>query len=86
MSWACFHAPIYVLRRMCILPFVVRIPIPPRPTIDNNINYDSQLFMFPFLIMSRAMRVAQSVARLTQEPKVSGPIPGLATYFRFSFR
>ena len=38
---------------MCILPFVVRIPIPALPTIDNNINSDSQLFIFPFLIMSR---------------------------------
>ena len=31
-------------------------------------------------------RVAQSVAHLTQEPKVPGPIPGPAAYFRFSFR
>ena len=31
-------------------------------------------------------RVAQWVARLTQEPEVPGSIPGLATYFRFSFR
>ena len=30
--------------------------------------------------------VAQSVARLTQEPEVPGSIPGPATYFRFSFR
>ena len=29
-------------------------------------------------------RVAQSVARLTQEPEVPGSIPGPATYFRFS--
>ena len=39
--------------RMCILPFVVRFPIPPRPTNDNNIDSDSQLFIFPFLIISR---------------------------------
>ena len=31
-------------------------------------------------------RVAQSVARLPQEPEVPGSIPGPATYFRFSFR
>ena len=31
-------------------------------------------------------RVAQSVARLTPEPKAPGSIPGPATYFRFSFR
>ena len=54
MSWAGLHALIYVLCRICILPFVLRIPILPRPTIDNNINSDSQLFIFPFLIMSRA--------------------------------
>ena len=30
-------------------------------------------------------RVAQSVARLTQEPEVLDSIPGPATYFRFSF-
>ena len=29
-------------------------------------------------------RVAQSVARLTEEPEVPGSIPGPATYFRFS--
>ena len=31
-------------------------------------------------------RVAQSVARLTQEQEVPGSIPGPAIYFRFSFR
>ena len=31
-------------------------------------------------------RVAQSVARLTQEPEVSGSMSGPATYFRFRFR
>ena len=31
-------------------------------------------------------RVAQSVARLTQEPEVPVSIPGPATYFHFSFR
>ena len=31
-------------------------------------------------------RVAQSVGRLTQKLGVLGSIPGLATYFRFSFR
>ena len=30
-------------------------------------------------------RVAQSVARLTDEPEVPGSIPDPATYFRFSF-
>ena len=31
-------------------------------------------------------RVAQSVGNLTRKSRVLGPIPGLATYFRFSFR
>ena len=31
-------------------------------------------------------RVAQSVGHLTRKPGVLGSIPGLATYFRFSFR
>ena len=31
-------------------------------------------------------RVAQSVARLTQESEVPGPIPDKAIYIRFSFR
>ena len=67
--------------RICILPFVVRILIPPRPTVVDNISSDSQLFIFPFLIISRA--ASQSVA---PESEVLGSIPGLATYFYFSFR
>ena len=31
-------------------------------------------------------RVAQSVGQQTRKSGVLGPIPGLATYFRFSFR
>ena len=31
-------------------------------------------------------RVAQSVGHLTRKSEVLGTIPGLATYFRFSFR
>ena len=31
-------------------------------------------------------RVAQSVGHLTRKSRVLGSIPGLATYFRFSFR
>ena len=31
-------------------------------------------------------RVAQSVGHPTRKPGVLGSIPGLATYFRFSFR
>ena len=38
-----------------------------------------------FLISSPG-RVAQSVGHLTRKSGVLGSIPGLATYFRFSFR
>ena len=33
MRWACFHALIYVLCRMYIFPFVVRISILPVPQL-----------------------------------------------------
>ena len=36
--------------------------------------------------MYRPGRVAQSVGHLTRKSGVLGSIPGLATYFRFSFR
>ena len=41
----------------------------------------------PFLyIVMVPGRVAQSVGHLTHKSGVLGSIPGLATYFRFSFR
>ena len=36
--------------------------------------------------LSAPGRVAQSVGHLTRKPEVLGSIPGLVTYFRFSFR
>ena len=36
--------------------------------------------------VARPGRVAQSVGHLTRKSGVLGSIPGLATYFRFSFR
>ena len=36
--------------------------------------------------ISKQGRVAQSVGHLTRKSRVQGSIPGLATYFRFSFR
>ena len=43
--------------------------------------YDiSEIYSFP------PGRVAQSVGHLTHKSGVLGSIPGLATYFRFSFR
>ena len=47
---------------------------------------------FLFIVLSRRItsnwpgRVAQSVGHLTRKSGVLGSIPGLATYFRFSFR
>ena len=38
------------------------------------------------LSLSRPGGVAQSVGHLTRKSGVLGSIPGLATYFRFSFR
>ena len=37
-------------------------------------------------VSSQLGRVAQSVGHLTRKSGVLGSIPGLATYFRFSFR
>ena len=39
-----------------------------------------------FAFVSKPGRVAQSVGHLTRRSGVLGSIPGLATYFRFSFR
>ena len=39
-----------------------------------------------FLLLSKPGRVARSVGHLTCNSGVLGLIPGLATYFRFSFR
>ena len=38
------------------------------------------------LLLLMPGRVAQSVWHLTRKSEVLGSIPGLATYFRFSFR
>ena len=40
----------------------------------------------PTTFILRPGRVAQSVGHLTRKSGVLGSIPGLATYFRFSFR
>ena len=41
---------------------------------------------FSVSILVKPGRVAQSVGHLTRKSEVLGSIPGLATYFRFSFR
>ena len=43
-------------------------------------------FFFFFFFFFLPGRVAQSVGHLTRKSGVLGSIPGLATYFRFSFR
>ena len=43
-------------------------------------------FVLFFLLSTQPGRVAQSVGHLTRKSGVLGSIPGLATYFRFSFR
>ena len=42
--------------------------------------------VFSLFLESQPGRVAQSVGHLTRKSGVLGSIPGLATYFRFSFR
>ena len=46
----------------------------------------SRLLNNIMLISQAPGRVAQSVGHLTHKSGVLGSIPGLATYFRFSFR
>ena len=46
-----------------------------------------ECYLFPYLqSLAFVGRVAQSVGHLTRKSGVLGSIPGLATYFRFSFR
>ena len=50
---------------------------------NNSELYNNNCF---YHLFNKPGRVAQSVARLTQEPEVPGSILGPATYFCFSFR
>ena len=43
-------------------------------------------FVYKLVPIQKLGRVAQSVGHLTRKSGVLGSIPGLATYFRFSFR
>ena len=56
-----------------------------REIIPNNRHQRPAALALPSTI-SRPGRVAQSVGHLTRKSGVPGSIPGLATYFRFSFR
>ena len=42
--------------------------------------------IFFVVVLGGPARIAQSVGHLTRKSGVLGSIPGLATYFRFSFR
>ena len=48
--------------------------------------YSHLSFLFSVSLPLGPGRVAQSVGHLTRKSGVLGSIPGLATYFRFSFR
>ena len=78
-----------------------KLPVPGRPTIWITVGQGptalavgagggcSDIFtlIYPFFPLSPSPgRVAQSVGHLTRKSGVLGSIPGLATYFRFSFR
>ena len=55
---------------------------------DYFLTYDIKSYYLSFVIslIYEPGRVAQSVGHLTRKSGVLGSIPGLATYFRFSFR
>ena len=50
------------------------------------VKHERKLFFCGWLIVFGPGRVAQSVGHLTRKSGVLGSIPGLATYFCFSFR
>ena len=50
------------------------------------INFNNLIELSLFLSVVAPGRVAQSVGHLTRKAGVLGSIPGLATYFPFSFR
>ena len=45
-----------------------------------------ELYLREGISLASPGRVAQSIGHLTRKSGVLGSIPGLATYFRFSFR
>ena len=69
-SWG--HAPPPLFNKNPNISEIIQIPTP-KPYIF-------------FFLMLRHSRVVQSVGHLTRKSGVPGSIPGLATYFRFSFR
>ena len=55
-------------------------------TLISYVSKENNLKHVRKLGLSGPGRVAQSVGHLTRKSGVPGSIPGLATYFRFSFR
>ena len=71
---------------MCLLSSLVEISfyvIRLKIAVDRHILSQTCTRLSSFLLPGR---VAQSVGHLTRKSGVLGLIPGLATYFRFSFR
>ena len=56
-----------------------------KPMVFQCLNYSTQIQVSPS-VTEWPGRVAQSVGHLTRKSGVLGSIPGLTTYFRFSFR
>ena len=48
--------------------------------------YKTYLDFWDCFLKEKPSRIAQSVGHLTRKSGVLGSLPGLATYFRFSFR
>ena len=62
-------------------------PTPPVPTpMSSQFDQILPFSLHRFITVTMPGRVAQSVGHLTRKSEVLGSIPGLATYFRFSFR
>ena len=59
--------------------------VPDRVSNPGPMTYESGALPIALLIPQRG-RIAQSVWHLTRKSGVLDSIPGLATYFRFSFR
>ena len=57
--------------------------------VNRDILVENNSYLVDFWLLASFLepgRVAQSVGHLTRKSGVLGSIPGLATYFRFSFR
>ena len=63
-----------------MLKFYIKVYISGRGTVEHSILFTDRS------CSKRPGRVSQSVGHLTRKSGVLGSIPGLATYFRFSFR